>query len=479
MAKKSKSKLLDGQGSIVLPDANRAIEDIYEEIRDVYQTDDRPWVIGYSGGKDSSTTLQLIWYALSKLPKSKLKKPVYVISSDTLVETPHVISFIDQTLDNITSEAEKQGLPFEAHKVQPIIEESFWVNLIGRGYPTPSITFRWCTERMKIKPADRFIMEKVSKHGEVVVVLGVRKGESATRDQVINLHQIKGTILNRHTRFSQAYVYTPVVDFSVEDIWMYLSLVKNPWGGDNQELIDLYKASQAGECPLVVDDSTPSCGNSRFGCWTCTVVGKDKTMESLSGTDKWLKPLLKYRNFLAETLDPERKKEVRNFKRAKGQVTLKHDKSAIVRGPYKLSFCEELLEELLKTQEQVRLLSGDPEITLIYNAELHEIRRIWRLEKGDWQDRVPRIYKDVTGKDLAWVDDDGAAFNYNDYKMLEKICEKHDVPTELVVRLIEVERATMGMTRRSSVYQRLTKILAEEWRSEEEVMESLKDEFEV
>ena len=75
-----------------------------------------------------------------------------------------------------------------------------------------------------------------------------------------------------------------------------------------------------------------SCGNSRFGCWTCTVVDKDKTMESMSGTDKWLKPLLKYRNFLAETLDPERKKEVRNFKRAKGQVTLKHDKSAIVRG---------------------------------------------------------------------------------------------------------------------------------------------------
>ena len=144
-----------------------------------------------------------------------------------------------------------------------------------------------------------------------------------------------------------------------------------------------------------------------------------------------------------------------------------------------MSFCEELLEELLKTQEQVRLLSGDPDITLIYNAELHEIRRIWRLEKGDWQDRVPRIYKDVTNKELAWVDDDGAAFNYNDYKMLEKICKKHEVPTELVVRLIEVERSTMSMVKRSKVYQNLTKILAEEWRSEEEVMESLKDEFEV
>ena len=133
----------------------------------------------------------------------------------------------------------------------------------------------------------------------------------------------------------------------------------------------------------------------------------------------------------------------------------------------------------MKTQEQVRLLSGDPDITLIYDAELHEIRRIWRLEKGDWQDRVPRIYKDVTNRELTWVDDDGAAFNYSDYKILEEICEKHDVPTELVVRLIEVERATMGMTRRSTVYQKLTRILAEEWRSEEEVIESLQDEFEV
>ena len=207
---------------------DNTIEDLYEKIQTIYLADTRPWVIGYSGGKDSTTSLQLIWYALAKLPKTKLKKPVYVISSDTLVETPHVISFIDQTLGNIETEAKKQNLPFEGHKVQPLIEESFWTNLIGKGYPTPSVTFRWCTERMKIKPADRFIMDKVSKHGEVVVVLGVRKGESATRDQVINLHKIKGTILNRHTRFSQAYVYTPVVEFSVEDIWMYLSLVKNP-----------------------------------------------------------------------------------------------------------------------------------------------------------------------------------------------------------------------------------------------------------
>ena len=74
MARKSKSKILDGKGDMILPDANRAIEDIYEEIRDVYQSDDRPWVVGYSGGKDSTTSLQLIRYALAKLPKTKLKK---------------------------------------------------------------------------------------------------------------------------------------------------------------------------------------------------------------------------------------------------------------------------------------------------------------------------------------------------------------------------------------------------------------------
>jgi DNA sulfur modification protein DndC len=155
------------------------LDERHEEIRAVYLEDQRPWVIGYSGGKDSSTALQLIWYALSDLPREKLTKPLHIISSDTLVETPQIVNYIEASLVKMNDAAQQQGLPFSAHKVQPIIEDSFWVNLIGKGYPAPSQRFRWCTDRLKIQPANRFILDKVAEHGEVVVVLGVRKSESA------------------------------------------------------------------------------------------------------------------------------------------------------------------------------------------------------------------------------------------------------------------------------------------------------------
>ena len=92
----------------------------YEEIRQVYLSDQRPWVIGYSGGKDSTTALQMIWLALAGLPREQLAKSVYVISSDTLVETPKIVDYIDSTLQKINQAARRQGLPFSAHKLRPV-----------------------------------------------------------------------------------------------------------------------------------------------------------------------------------------------------------------------------------------------------------------------------------------------------------------------------------------------------------------------
>jgi hypothetical protein len=42
-----------------------------------------------------------------------------------------------------------------------------------------------------------------------------------------------------------------------------------------------YASASNGECPIQIDTSTPSCGNSRFGCWPCTVVDRDKASEGL------------------------------------------------------------------------------------------------------------------------------------------------------------------------------------------------------
>ena len=448
----------------------KSVKEIYHEIQEVYLRDHRPWVIGYSGGKDSTTALQLIWYAISDLPDEQRKKRIYVISSDTLVETPVIIDYINDSLEKINEVAIQSKMPFEAVKLTPIISESFWVNLIGRGYPAPTNTFRWCTDRLKIKTADRFIIDRVTQYGEVVVVLGVRKSESATRAQVMNLHKIEDSVLSRHTRFPQAFVYTPIEDFSVDDVWSYLLQTPSPWGNNNRDLLALYKSAQAGECPLVVDDTTPSCGNSRFGCWVCTVVTKDKAMEALiDNGEEWLEPLLDFRNYLAETQIPDKKHLFRDYKRMNGKVQYNRDGSGnLIRGPYKLEFCKELLTSLLQAQIQIRKNGPNPEFNLILPEELHEIRRMWQMNRGDWQDSLPEIYKEVTGEDLDWVKDDLGMFSSSEDNLMNQICANHDVPLKLVKKLLEAERQVQGMSRRSSIYSKIDDILSEEWRSEEE-----------
>ena len=451
------------------------LDQLSAQMREVYEADNRPWVIGYSGGKDSTTALQLIWYALSKLPVERRQKPVHVISSDTLVETPVIVSYIDKTLDRVNEAAERLQMPFKAEKVRPKIKDTFWVNMIGRGYPAPYRRFRWCTDRLKIQPANSFIEERVSQYGEVVLVLGVRKAESSTRAQVIALHKRPGELLSRHTSLRNAFVYTPIEDFSTDDIWTYLLNTPSPWGGANRDLVTMYRNAQAGECPLVVDTTTPSCGNSRFGCWTCTVVERDKSMEAMIDSgEEWMEPLLELRDWLSSTTEPSRKHEFRTPRRRNGQFHIwGEEKNKVIWGPYKLDIRKDILARLLKAQQQVRASGPDPQQKLISDAELHEIRRLWRTDEGDWEDAVPRLYREIVGADLDWMDEDSAGSSSLDGRVLESVCTAAGVPSELLRELIDLERDLQGLGRRTSVYERMDKILRKDWRPGEELLASI------
>ncbi len=450
---------------------SRSLKQIYEEVREVYLSDNRPWIIGFSGGKDSTCMTQLIWHAISDLPKEKRQKKIYIISSDTLVESPKIVEQITKTLDIMELAAKKQGLPITTNLVRPEIKDSFWVCLLGLGYPAPSNNFRWCTDRLKIKNADRFINDKVSEYGEAIVCLGTRKDESGSRAQLMNLYAIKGSYLSRHSKFAQTYVYTPLRDFITEDVWNYLLQNKNPWGGNNRDLLALYQNADAAECPLVVDSSTPSCGNSRFGCWVCTVVEKDKSMENLidSGED-WMQPLLELRQDLKDTQDPEKKLEIRDFKRRTGQVTFHTDGTEkITPGPYKIEFRKDFLKKLLVAQNSVRKNGPDPKISLILEEELHEIQRIWRMEQGDWQNSVYQIYEEITGIAISPIREDIGGFSNVEQEILNDVCKTNDVPKLLVSKLLHAEFDSQGMTRHSKVFTKIGKILSEEWRGFDEI----------
>ena len=157
-------------------DINVKMNEVIEEMKLVYKNDNRPWIIGYSGGKDSTVVVQLAFTMLESLSPKERHKPIYVVSSDTLIENPIVLGYLKEASQLINEGAKSKGLPLYAEMVHPDYNNTFWTNIIGKGLPTPtSIRFRWCTERLKIKPSNTFIEEKVKENGEVIVLLGVRK----------------------------------------------------------------------------------------------------------------------------------------------------------------------------------------------------------------------------------------------------------------------------------------------------------------
>lgn len=451
-------------------------DEIRENIKKVYTAYNRPLIIGFSGGKDSSATLQLVWQAIEELPKDQLNQDIHVICTDTLVETPYIIDYIIDSLARINKAAKEKNLPIFAHRLTPQIENSFWVNLIGKGYPAPRQQFRWCTERLKIEPVNRYIAENVSKWGEVTVVLGARSDESSSRSQVLSKKKRDKLGLSKHSTLPSAYVFTPIEFLTTEEVWALLLNNKSPWGGNNRDLAAMYQNAGGGECPMVVDNSTPSCGNSRFGCWVCTVVQRDTSMENLIDSgEEWMTPLLEFRDLLAETQDPDKKSLYRSYKRRNGQVSLVRDGSKIAYGPYKLEWRKEFLRKLLKAQTTIQKTGPENDFNLISLEELELIRNIWRSEEFDWDDSVPKIYREEIGGGYKWSEEDGIMFNQEDLAILEEICEKQGVQLGLVAKLIDQERKMQGMSRRSGIINKIDSVFHEDWRTEEEVISEIDD----
>jgi DNA sulfur modification protein DndC len=399
----------------------QTIADTTAHIKKLYLSDSIPWVIGYSGGKDSTAILQLIWYAMLELhAEKKCHKEVHVISTDTLVENPFVAMWVEKSLERMKESTEKLGLPITPHRLTPAVKDRFWVNLIGKGYPAPRFKFRWCTDRLKIAPSNTFINGLVDKRGEAILVLGTRKAESTARAasmehyESIETNTRKADGLTANGSLDRVWVFTPIAEWTNDDVWVYLNSVSNPWNFPNQDLMGMYQgATEGGECPLVVDKSTQSCGDSRFGCYVCTMVTEDKSMSAMIANDEekeWMLPLLALRNEI-DVNDSNRDKKLdklrrdksrRDFRRMSGSLTVHISKHGadIVPGPYTQAFREELLAKVLQAQVAVQQM-GPAEVQnleLLPIEELEEIRRIWLEEKLEVEDNLPSIYERVLKK---------------------------------------------------------------------------------
>lgn len=356
------------------------------EIIDQYLYDEnptRPWIIGFSGGKDSTMLLQLVWNALRKIDPILLRRKIYVVCNDTMVENPRIVRFISTTLSKVQKAANIQDFPIIVEQTIPKLDDSFWVRLIGLGYPAPNKFYRWCTERLKINPTTRLIQERIGEFGEAIILLGTRADESSARSASIKKHERTGKRLRKHM-LPNAFVFAPIKDVKTIDLWQYLNQVPPPWGGTHKELVTLYRNANSGDCPLVIDDTTPSCGNSRFGCWVCTVVNKDKSMEGLiDNGEEWMLPLLEIRNFLIETRDnPERYREK---ERRDGKI---HERFW---GPYKFETRVEILRRILKAQKSIWETEG---VELITHQEMVLIQYHW-FRDSFFKTKVSDIYNTI------------------------------------------------------------------------------------
>jgi DNA sulfur modification protein DndC len=365
---------------------------------------------------------------------------------------------VEQSHERIAKAAETQKLPFHAHRLTPETKDSFWVNLIGKGYPAPRQKFRWCTNRMKISPSNKFIRDVVRQSGEAILVLGTRKAESQRRAVTMEKHELRRVRdrLSPNASLPNSTVYTPIEDWTNDDVWMFLMQVRNPWGHTNKSLLGMYQGASAdGECPLVVDTSTPSCGSSRFGCWVCTVVDKDRSMEAMIKNDEekvWMTPLLELRN---EMGDFSNDRERRDFRRMNGSVQLFNGRP--IPGPYKKSWREHWLRRVLQAQKEAQE-TGPAEarsLELISLDELHEIRRIWLHEKHEFDDSLPAIYQEVLGQSFPAIESDDAQLQRDDWQLLNEICGDDPIFFELQVSLLDIERQYRGMSRRAGIYDAL------------------------
>ena len=427
------------------------LEELIDEIKYVYQSDNRPWVIGYSGGKDSTTVVELVYKMLFSLPREEQHKNVYIVSSYTIIE--------NQLLGEA---AERDGLRIKSKMVTPPADNSFWANVIGRGFPTPRMngTFRWCTDRLKIKPSAEYIRDVIKEEGEeVVVLLGVRKAESIARKRRIEGRELANRLMNRHETIQDAYVYNPIVELTTEDVWEVLLRLdggKTPWGSNNNELVALYSDADSGECPFAgthAGGQTQTCGNSRFGCWVCTVVKDDRSLNGfIKSGHRELIPLAEFRKWLMSIRDVD---QYREKKRRNGTV-YETKSGEMGYGPFTLEARQLILERLLETQKQM----GYELITI---DELKAIDRIWDEELDLSRRTLVELYEKLTGERLPWYQYKEPLIDAETVAELEKLAEENDVPFDLVRNVILSVYRNKNYSNQRIMKEALERVLNQQW----------------
>jgi DNA sulfur modification protein DndC len=314
-------------------------------IKAEYAKESSPWLLAYSGGKDSSAVLALLVQAMNST--TQLHRPVYVVFCDTGVENPVINNFVRYAFQQVNVFAKCNNLPVSTSILRPKKKDRYWVKVIGKGCPPPTNRFRWCTDKLRVNPLHDFCIK--NELTSATTVLGIRKGESHQRDRTIEKYAKKSNFLRYYDSGNRLY-YCPIFNYSCADVWNCLS--NNPIFSNRlySRLARIYGINNKCEDEIVKSN------DYRMGCWVCTVIRKDKSAEDLIKRGyTQLEPYLRFRDWLSIFRDNPR------YRCAKRRNGLKGP------GPFTIKGRKIILSKLLKLQNEVKAkLIADSDLACIY-----------------------------------------------------------------------------------------------------------------
>lgn len=392
------------------------------------EKDKRDWAVAWSGGKDSTTVMGILVDILESLPPEKRWRKVHAVMSDTMVENPELASYMHDQVRKLNEYAERKALPLDATMVSRPVEKSYFVLTLGRGYfmPLNNGRGRWCTDRLKIEPQNEFLRAI----NPSFILIGTRMSESSKRRQSIEKWTEDTEIdikIGKHSSLPNARTFMVIVDFTVEDVWRYLSEDKLGWTSTS-EVRRLYREA-TGECginnPQGVEakaKNMEACG-ARFGCWLCPVVLNDRSTEEMSKTHEWMAPLTEWRvlqmKAYGEYKPPrkpgqsrkERSEELRRWEMINERVKI-ITKAGYNRagkrmrdgqGTFTVEARKWLFERLMETQSivnRIRKWSGLPPIELISEEEIRLIKKTWADDEANY----PHLIRNALGIPITELD---------------------------------------------------------------------------
>jgi DNA sulfur modification protein DndC len=315
----------------------------------------RHWSIAYSGGKDSSAT---VTFVVSAIKQGLVPKPesLTILYADTRMELPPLQRTAMRLLDELRADG------FDAHVVLPDIDERFYVYMLGRGVPPPKNRFRWCTPQLKVEPMQNSLAGLRERTGEKLLMLtGVRLGESAVRDQRIALSCSKDSgecgqgWFQTSTPSAVADTLAPLLHWRLCHVYDWLYFEQGRHGYDVSDIAVIY-----GD------------GDVRTGCVECNLASRDTALEHLIRDPDWehLRPLLELKPLYAELKNPKwRKRKIDPEIRQDGQ----YSENVQRMGPLTMEGRAYGLERVLGIQQRAG-------VDLINQVEEARIRELWALD---------------------------------------------------------------------------------------------------